>query len=211
LFANRYAQPQRHIGARLLDQAALVTWCSACAATHKMGRRRARDWSQAFTLWLPSKVAMLNIGPPRLRAEWLYRPFSNFLRRDGKRSESPIGILHRNRSQPLNCALEACASSHTKARSRRLTSDWPPIRRACLNHCNAGCQAARHQRTDDRYLAQALRWPAGARCQAPAAARGGEWAAEEAGGGGRSRRTGVRAHSVYVAKHNTNSLTSQLS
>jgi hypothetical protein len=155
LFANRYAQPQRHIGARLLDQAALVTWCSACAATHKMGRRRARDWSQAFTLWLPSKVAMLNIGPPRLRAEWLYRPFSNFLRRDGKRSESPIGILHRNRSQPLNCTLEACASSHTKARSRRLTSDWPPIRRACLNHCNAGCQAARHQRTDDRYLAEA--------------------------------------------------------
>jgi hypothetical protein len=117
----------------------LTPWCSACAATHKMGRRRARDWSQAFTLWLPSKVAMLNIGPPRLRAEWLYRPFSNFLRRDGKRSESPIGIPHRNRSQPLNCALEACASSHTKARSRRLTSDWPPIRRACLNHCNAGC------------------------------------------------------------------------
>ena len=28
---------------------------------------------------------------------------------------------------------------------------------------------------------------AGARCQAPAAARGGEWAAEEAGGGARSR------------------------
>jgi len=34
---------------------------------------------------------------------------------------------------------------------------------------------------------KALRWSAGERCQAPAAARGGEWAAEEAGGGARSR------------------------
>jgi hypothetical protein len=40
--------------------------------------------------------------------------------------KSPIGILHPNRSQPLNCALEACASWHTKARSRSVTSDWPP-------------------------------------------------------------------------------------
>jgi hypothetical protein len=51
---------------------------------------------------------MLNIGPPRLRAEWPYRPFSNFLRRDGKRPGSQIGVLHPNSSQPFNCALEAC-------------------------------------------------------------------------------------------------------
>ena len=37
------------------------------------------------------------------------------------------------------------------------------------------------------YLAQAFRCSAGERCQAPAAARGGECAAEEARGGARSR------------------------
>jgi hypothetical protein len=46
------------------------------------------------------------------------RSESFFLRRGGKRPGSQIGVLHPNSSQSFNCALEACARWHTKARSR---------------------------------------------------------------------------------------------
>jgi hypothetical protein len=104
----------------------------------------------------------------------------------------PKAIVVLSSLHNLDYAEAACSHLRRMADIKDITevlnnaSDYDPEDVKFNKQLFDGIWECKSVKADDLHLAQALRWSAGERCQAPAAARGGEWAAEEAGGGARS-------------------------